>query len=97
MQIKCEYCDSVVEINNDGVCPYCCAPLGESLDAALEKKKAEDTAKYLEEQRRKEKEDNDELANKIIDTALGVAGATFASRTGRKIIGSVIRNSIMKK
>ena len=100
MKIVCDYCDSLVEVDENTICPNCGAALGEALKAEflrLEAKRKEEEERLAQlEKERKKQQDDDELFEFIKTLAFGSAGAAIGGNIGRKIVTEIIRDTKKK-
>lgn len=94
MQIKCEYCDSYVEVDDNLVCPNCGAPLGDAVKAAKEEA-AQEAQAAAEAQAATEAE---EQKQKNVSNIVGLVGSALlggmlSGNRRSSIGGSVTRSS----
>ncbi len=87
MQIKCLYCDSLIETEGITNCPCCCAPISESYEEAQkieeEKLKAEQEARKAEMQEAQEQQNKEDLIKGIASIAGGLLGVGALSNRTR--------------
>lgn len=87
MKVTCEYCDSVVDAENNDTCPNCGAPLTNSRkvrEAELNEERLKKEAEEREERKRQQKLEQErieaERGKMILDAVTNLSGARTLSQ-----------------
>ena len=92
MKVACEYCDSVVDAENNDACPNCGAPLANSRkarEAELNEERLKKEAEEREERKRQQKLEQErieaERGKMILDAVTNVTGRAHSVRNSRAL------------
>lgn len=91
-KVLCSFCESYVEIPENGLCPNCGASLSEAIQADKEKK----AMMQVELLRIQSEMENDRLkaerTTKLVETAAITAASVVSPFVGRRIVKNIIKN-----
>lgn len=85
MKVKCEYCESYVEADENMKCPLCNAPLSGSVEAVQKREEEAEQAAYERAAEVQEQEAKNEHISEIIQGVTNVASAVVAGVTATNI------------
>lgn len=92
MKVTCEYCDSVVDAENNDTCPNCGAPLANSRkarEAELNEERLKKEAEEREERKRQQKLEQErieaERGKMILDAVTNLSGRAHSAKNSRAL------------
>lgn len=96
MKVICEYCDSLVEVETESVCPRCGGPLTDVMVKERARLQAEEEARKKQEQEALEKareaEQNEQMLAIIGSVASSAVGGMIGRGLGRGLLRGVVRS-----
>ena len=92
MKVICEYCDSLVEVETESVCPRCGGPLTDVMVKERARLQAEEEARKKQEQEALEKAREAEQNEQVLAIIGSVASSMVGRGLGRGLLRGVVRS-----